>query len=180
MISETLIYLGYNSMFSHKRGVENVIDFQSKSSPFKTNYYLHWDSKNRVSRYNNLICVGIKKNIFWWFTLNLLVYKIKKKKKNIFIHSHNPLMSLISFFNSNLFTVHDALYYNSNVKKHKLKYIFYFLEILLYRRTNFVHFISNFALQKSLFKAKNSLCIIPNTSHLEDYISKKKKKLKKK
>jgi len=164
----SLVFLGYNNMFTHKRGVENVIHFQSQVSPFAVNYYLHWDSATHVYRFENLICIGVKKNLLWFISLNVLLFKIKKKKK-LFIHSHNPLMSIMSMYNSNLFTVHDALYYLTGGTKHRLNKVFWLLEKILYLRTDFVHFISNYAKKMSLFSGNKNFIIIPNTSHLENY-----------
>lgn len=155
-------------MFVHKRGVENVIHFQSQASPFNTNYYLHWDIQTRVKRYGNLICIGVNKNIFWFVTLNILLLKIRKRNKKIFIHSHNPLMSLMSWYQSNLFTVHDALYYLTKSTKHKLNKVFWLLEKLLYLRCNYVHFISVFAKKMSLHNCNTNFIIISNTSHFEN------------
>jgi glycosyltransferase involved in cell wall biosynthesis len=154
-------------MLVYKRGVENVIHFQSYGSPFKVNYYLHWGTKTKVSRYDNLICIGIKKNLFWVIKLNLILFKLKIRNKQLFIHSHNPLMSIMSFFQSNLFTVHDALYYLTNSNKHKLKNIFWLLEKLLYLRCNYVHFISIYSKKMSLFNNGNNFIITSNTSHFE-------------
>lgn len=167
MNKQALLFFGYDNMYKHKRGVENVIDFQSIASPFYVHYYVHWDNKTTISKYNNLICVGIKKNHFWWITLNVVLLKIRKKKRSIFIHSHNPLMSLISIYRSNLFTVHDALFYNAKVKRHKIKYIFFPLEIFLYLRCDYLHFISDFAKRMSLYFYNKNFCIIANTSHYE-------------
>lgn len=156
-------------MYKHKRGVENVIHFQSYASPFDVNYYLHWDTKTHVGKYENLVCLGVKKNIFWFITLNVILFKIKKRNKKIFIHSHNPLMSIVSLYKSNLFTVHDALYYNGSAKKHKLKKVFWVLEQLLYLRCSFIHFISNYAKKMSLYKSNKNYSIISNTSHFETF-----------
>jgi glycosyltransferase involved in cell wall biosynthesis len=155
-------------MLVHKRGVENVIHFQSQGSPFNVNYYLHWGTQTSVSRYDNLICIGIKKDLIWPIKLNIILYKLNKRDRQIFIHSHNPLMSIVSFFQSNLLTVHDALYYLTNSTKHKLKNIFWLLEKLLYLRCNYVHFISNFSKKMSLFSNDDNFIIIPNTSHFEN------------
>lgn len=163
----SLIFLGFNSMLTHKRGVENVIHFQSKASPFSANYYLHWDTQTQVSRYEKLICIGIKKNGFWFVTLNILLLKLKSRNKKIFIHSHNPLMSLMSVFQSNLFTVHDALYYLTGATKHKLHKVFWMLEKILYYRCGYIHFISNYAKKMSLYNSNKYFIIIPNTSHFE-------------
>jgi glycosyltransferase involved in cell wall biosynthesis len=161
-----LVFLGYNNMFTHKRGVENVIHFQSLASPFGVNYYLHWDTATHVYRFENLVCIGIKKNLFWFISLNVLLSRIKRKKK-IFIHSHNPLMSIMSIYQSNLFTVHDALYYITAGTKHRLNKVFWVLEKILYWRINFVQFISNYAKKMSLFSGDKNYVVLPNTSHFE-------------
>jgi glycosyltransferase involved in cell wall biosynthesis len=165
-----ITYLGFNSFKYHKRGVENVIDFQAKASTSKVNYYLHWDTKNNVSHFQDFLCIGIKKDIFWFFYLNTVLIKIKKRDKGIFVHSHNPLMSLASIYQTNLFTVHDALYYLTTAHNYKFKKLFYLLEKILYKRTSFVHFISNYSKSMSLYDNKNWV-IIPNTSHLENFKS---------
>lgn len=164
-----LAFLGYNNMFTHKRGVENVIQSQSQASPFAVNYYLHWDTQTRVYRCENLICIGIKKKLFWFITLNILLFKIKIKNKKIFIHSHNPLMSIMSMYQSNLFTVHDGLYYLANATKHKLNTVFWLLEKILYLRCRYVHFISGYTKKMSLYKSNRNFIVIPNTSHFETF-----------
>jgi glycosyltransferase involved in cell wall biosynthesis len=165
-----LVFLGYNNMFTHKRGVENVIHFQSQASPLELNYYLHWDNSTHVYRFENLVCIGIKKNLFWFISLNILLSRIKRKKK-MFIHSHNPLMSIMSIYQSNLFTVHDALYYLTAGTKHRLNKVFWLLEKMLYWRTDFVHFISNYAKKMSLFSGDKNYVVLPNTSHFERVIA---------
>jgi glycosyltransferase involved in cell wall biosynthesis len=164
-----ITYLGFNSFKYHKRGVENVIDFQAKASTSKINYYIHWDTKNRISHFQDFLCIGIKKNLFWIFYLNVILIKIKKRDKTIFMHSHNPLMSLASIYQTNLFTVHDALYYLTTAHNYKFKKLFYLLEKILYKRTSFVHFISNYSKKMSLFNSNKNWIIIPNTSHFENF-----------
>jgi len=161
-----LVFLGYNNMFTHKRGVENVIHFQSLASPFGVNYYLHWDTATHVYRFENLVCIGIKKNLLWFISLNVVLSKMKRRNK-IVIHSHNPLMSILSIYQSNLFTVHDALHYLTAGTKHKWNKVFWFLEKILYWRTSYVHFISNYAKKMSLFSGNRNYVVIPNTSHFE-------------
>jgi len=173
--STKVVYLGFNSMLKHKRGVENVIDFQSKASSSSINYYIHWDNKTEVYHYNHFLCIGIKNNIFRFIVLNWFLLKIKKKEKSLLIHSHNTLMSMMSLFQTHLFTVHDALYYQTKSMNHKLKSVFYFLELFLYKRTRFVHFISNYTKKMSLYSKKNNFIIIPNTSYLEGFNNNTKK-----
>lgn len=167
--STKITYLGFNNMFKHKRGVENVIDFQSRASLSEVNYYIHWNDKTTVYHYNHFLCIGIKNDIYKYFVLNWFLFKIRRKEKSIFIHSHNALMSMGSIYQSNLLTVHDALYYQNKSTNHKLKNIFYLLEFFLYKRVNYVHFISNYAKKMSLYSGNKNYKIIPNTSHLENY-----------
>jgi glycosyltransferase involved in cell wall biosynthesis len=157
-------------MLKHKRGVENVIGFQSKASVSDINYYIHWDDETSVYKHNGFLCIGIKSNFFKFFVFNWFMMRIKKREKSIFIHSHNTLMSMTCVFQTNLFTVHDALYYQNKANKHKFKNVFYVLELFLYKRVNYVHFISVYAKKMSLFSGKTNFMVIPNTSHLETYI----------
>lgn len=166
-----VVYLGFNNMLKHKRGVENVIDFQSKASGSHLNYYIHWDHTTSIYKYKGFLCIGIKANMFKFLVLNWFLIKIKKREKVIFIHSHNTLMSMACVFQTHLFTVHDALYYQQKAIKHKFSTIFYLLELFLYTRVKYVHFISNYAKKMSLFSRKDNFVIIHNTSHLESYSS---------
>lgn len=163
-----VVYLGFNNMLKHKRGVENVIDFQSKASVSAINYYIHWDDKSSVYKYKGLLCIGIKSNFLKFFVFNWLMIRIKRREKSIFIHSHNTLMSMFCIFQTHLFTVHDALYYQHKAIKHTLKNIFYVLELYLYVRVHDVHFISKYSKKMSLFSGNENFVIIPNTSHLEN------------
>ncbi|WP_347052929.1 glycosyltransferase [Flavobacterium olei] len=164
-----VVFFGFNNMFKHKRGVENVIEFQSKASLSEINYYIHWDNKTKIYHYDNLICISIKKDIFWILTLNIILYKIIKKEKKVLIHSHNALMSIFSVYQSNLYTLHDALYYLTKATNHKLNIFFFVLEKFLYFRVKHVHFISEYAKQMSLYGNRKNYTIIFNTSHLEKY-----------
>lgn len=168
MKNRKITYFGFNNFKTHKRGVENVVHFQALASPYKINYYIHWDLHTSVSRYENLICIGIKKDYFWFLYLNVILYKLNKKSK-IFIHSHNSLMSIMSMYQSDLFTVHDALFYLTGVIKHRLHKFFWFFEKILYLRCNYIHFISEYSKKMSLYKSTKNCKIIYNTSHFEKY-----------
>lgn len=173
MRNKKIAYLGINNLFKHKRGVENVIDFQSQANNGCNNYYIHWDDKTYVYRYDELICIAIKKNFLWIIVLNVILYKIRKRDNSLFIHSHNPLMTIVSLYQTNLLTVHDALYYLTKSNNHSLQKLFFLLEKLLYARVGFVHFISNYTKNQSLFpKESNKFIIIPNTSHFERLVKK--------
>lgn len=176
MVKNKITYLGYNNLNSHKRGVENVIDFQTHASPSNINYYIHWDNKKTIYKYNKLICIGLKKDNFWIIRLNILLFKIKLRDKSIFLHSHNPLMSFFSLISTRIITVHDPLFYLMKEHKNNLFRIFWLIEKVLYLRCKRVHFISNFAKKMSLFPKNKSFDIIHNTSHLENFLRKENTK----
>ena len=164
-----VLYFGFNNMLKHKRGVENVIDFQSKASVNRISYYIHWDDKTSVYKHKGFLCIGVKANFLKYFVFNWFMIRIRRREELTFIHSHNTLMSLACIFRTNLLTVHDALYYQNKVVGHKFKSVFYLLERFLYRRVRFVHFISDFTKKMSLLPDSESFIVIPNTSHLEGY-----------
>lgn len=165
-----IIYLGYNSFDEHKRGVENVIDFQSQSLGFENKYYLHWGNNKTVKKNNNFICISIKHCWYFPIIINVIIGKLKKKNgNNIIVHSHNYLYTFFSIFKTHLFTVHDGLYYLNSSKKRKITLHFKLIEKIVYKRVKTVHFISNYSKQQSLFGTKDNFVIIPNTSHFEHY-----------
>jgi len=161
-----IIYLGHNSFKEHKRGVENVIDFQSKAFEFDRFYYIHWGSQTIASKSKNFICISIKHCWYWPIVLNFVLLRIYKKDNTI-IHSHNPLFSIFSLLKSDILTVHDAFYYLNKSKNKKITFHYKILEYLLYTRCSVVHFISNYSKEKSLFGERRNFVIIPNTSHFE-------------
>lgn len=172
MNNSCIIYLGFNSFYKHKRGVENVILFQSNHNLNLTNYYIFWDdTKTHIYKYQNLICIGIKKNKLWLFTFNFLIFKLFSRNVKCFIHSHNPLMSIFCIKKTNLLTVHDPLYYLSVVNKYKYTLFYYFLEKILYLRIKWLHYISFFAKKNSLAPSSLPYEIIYNTSFLENPIA---------
>jgi glycosyltransferase involved in cell wall biosynthesis len=161
-----IAYFGYNSFYKHKRGVENVINFQSNSFNFKHIFYIHWGSNNEVYRYKQFICISLKNNLFWPIKLNLILFRLRSF--NVVIHSHNPLYSFFSLQRTDIFTVHDSLAYQakSSGKTHIL--LLRLVEKLLYTKCDFVHFISNFSKRQSQFRQKSGKeAVIYNTSSYE-------------
>jgi len=165
-----ILFLGYNSFRQHKRGVENVIDFQSKACDFERIYYLHWGSKTTAYKNNKFTCLSIKHCWYWPLLLNLVLFKIKRENKFI-THSHNPLFSFFSVFHTDILTVHDGLYYLNKSMKRKIIFQFRIIELLLYFRCTLIHFISNYTKEQSLFGNRRNFVIIPNTSHFENFAS---------
>lgn len=168
-----VFYFGFNSFSDHKRGVENVIDFQSKASIFEHIYYFHWGSTTSAYKYLGFTCISINNTWYWPLILNLILFRLNKKNKFI-IHSHNPLFSFFSAFKTDIFTVHDGLYYLNKLKKSRYKYLFLIIELLLYFRCTFVHFISKFAKENSLFGNRKNFIIIPNTTNFETLVVERK------
>jgi len=170
-----VIYLGYNDFIQNKRGVENVIYFQSTFLENCLKYYIHWGNETKVYKYNKFVCISVKKKVVWDKLINLLIINVIIKKifrrKRGYIHSHNPIMSLFIIWKTDIFTVHDGLYYLNKSKRRLFANLFAFLEILLYKRCKYVHFISKFSKDNSMFpKNRNNYKIIYNTSHFESIV----------
>lgn len=177
-MKENLIYLGNNNPFKHKRGVENVIEFQSKTYNFKKIYYLFFDfeKKLKIFKWGKIICIGIPYNSKRFIKLNQIV-RYLDQNKNCVIHSHNPLMSFFLIRKIEVMTVHDGLYYQNKEKNHNLTRLFYFIEKNIYKKTKVVHFISEFSKKMSLYKYNNCI-LIPNSTPFEKFKTLKMKKNK--
>lgn len=165
-----VIFIGFNAFDKHKRGVENVIDFQASLFDGKV-YYLHWDETNRIYKKGKMICLGVN-HCKWWKYLyvNFLIITLARRNKGIFLHSHNTLISLLLYRNTDLFTVHDGLFYQHTALGTRgiKKWMFYLLEKCLYLRCRNVHFISRFAKSRSLYPShKENYTIIYNSSNYE-------------
>ena len=166
-----VIYFGFNNPLKFKRGVENVILFQAQSLGENIEkYYIFFDDENAEFKWNGINCIGIKKNKFRFISLNKLINKKFKNKKYI-IHSHNYLMSFFLLKKTDIFTVHDGLYYQSNAVNHKLQNLFKYIEKKVYKKSKLVHFISKFSKEKSLYEG-NNFKIIYNTTPFEQVIKK--------
>ena len=162
-----VIYFGFNNPLKFKRGVENVILFQAQSLGENIEkYYIFFNDENVEFNWNGINCIGIRKNKFRFISLNKLINKKFKNKKYI-IHSHNYLMSFFLLKKTDIFTVHDGLYYQSNAINHKLQNLFKYIEKKVYKKSRLIHFISKFSKEKSLYKG-NNFKIIYNTTPFEE------------
>ncbi|NGM83576.1 glycosyltransferase family 4 protein [Paenibacillus sp. 7124] len=162
-------------MLKHKRGVENVILFQSKFIEADNKYFIFFDDETSNYFYEGLNCIGIQKNFARFFQLNKVVKEINTRHNKVIVHSHNYLMSFFLFFKTDIFTVHDGLYYLSSERNHKYKNLFKLIEMYVYTRSKKVHFISKYAKSKALYNQKlQKEIIIYNTTPLEskDYVEK--------
>jgi glycosyltransferase involved in cell wall biosynthesis len=165
-----IVYFGYNAFNQYKRGVENVIDFQSKSKDFDLIYYIHWGEISTAYKNNRFACISIKNCWYWPVLLNIILFRLCRKNK-VILHSHNALFSFFSLKKTNILTVHDGLYYLNKSKHTKGNPLFYLIEKCVYYRCSLVHFISDYAKAQSLFGKQNNFIIIPNTSHFEPLVS---------
>lgn len=166
-----IAYLGFNSFKEFKRGVENVIDFQSRALEFENIFYVHWGDETTVYKNNKFACISIKHCWYWPVILNFILFRIKKDHK-LLVHSHNPMFTLLSIIKTNILTVHDGLYYYNKHKSNHNLFLFKLAESLLYFRCTTVHFVSNYTKEKSLFGKRRNFVIIPNTSHFESILQK--------
>lgn len=165
--NKSIIYLGFNNPMIHKRGVENVILFQSRSLEKNTKkYYIFFGEKDERFMWEDINCISIKHNLFRFLKMNKKIKEISKKEMTI-IHSHNYLMSFFLLKKTDILTVHDGLYYLSKQVNHKFKNIFKFIEKRVYKKTRLVHFISEFSKEQSLYQGNKSR-IIYNTTPLEE------------
>ena len=165
-IENGIIYLGFNNPLKYKRGVENVILFQSEALKSGCDkIYIFFGDKNEEFYWNDIKCISIKHNILRFFSLNILLKKLLSRRSYI-IHSHNYLMAFFLMRKTDIFTVHDGLYYHANKTKHKFKMLFKWIEIKTYQKSKLIHFISKFTKNNSLYQGSN-FQIIYNTTPLE-------------
>ena len=80
-------------------------------------------------------------------------------------------MSFFLLKKTDIFTVHDGLYYQSGAVNHKLQNLFKYIEKKVYKKSKLVHFISKFTKEKSLYRGDN-FKIIYNTTPFEQVIKK--------
>lgn len=165
-----IAYLGNNNPFKFKRGVENVIDSQAKCINLGTKYYIFFDDKQSIFRWNNIICIAIKNSIFKYVVLNYIIF-ILKRRKDIIIHSHGPVKTFMLLCKTDVLTVHDAIYYQRKGTKQNGAFIFYLIEKIAYIKSRKLHFISKYAMSQALMSnnQKTKATIIYNTSFLDRY-----------
>lgn len=166
-----IIYLGNNNPLKFKRGVENVIYSQSTGFDFGKKYYIFFDDKDSIFRWNNIICISIKKGVKKFFKFNYVIKRLKKKEDAI-IHSHGPVRTLLCLYTTDILTVHDAIFYQRKGLKQKYYHIFYLIEKFAYLRSKRIHFISNYTKGQSVYtyKRTDKSFIVYNTTPLEQYI----------
>ena len=161
---EEIIYLGFRSFEEHSRGVENVVKVQTEAWSGKK-YYISWAERSSIKKYGKIICISIKKDLFW--VLRYLLILIKLDYKNKYIHAHNGLMLFFTPKKVNIYSVHDTISYLAKNQKKKFLFIYKFIEFINYTKSKHIHCVSKFTINQipSVFKNKS---VIYNVSRFED------------
>ena len=164
--NQPIIYFGFNDPREFKRGVENVIYLQASCFTQNKCIYIFFGKKKELFKWGNLICFSIPKNTYRFFSVNYLLYWLKKKyNTTLFIHSHNYLTSFFCIKKTDVFTVHDGLVYSKKQAKSAFIFFFVIIERITYWRSHKIHFISAYAKSKALYNSSKDV-IIYNSSLL--------------
>ena len=150
-----VLYLGFNSPRTHKRGVENVVDLQAASLPSGTRcYYFFIGMCAEAFRWGRMTAIGIPASPLRYLRLNCVAFRLMRKLNRrgyrVLLHSHNYLSSLFLWHRSDIFTVHDGLYYQMKAAGRSYPVLFAVIERLVYGRVDRVQCNSQFTLRNSL------------------------------
>jgi len=135
-------YFGFNDPRHYARGVEYVILTQATAC--ERALYIFLGPRAEVFRWRGMVCIGLKKDVFWPVRLNLLIRALKARHRELVVHGHNYLMSAALLARVDLFTVHDGLAYLKKAMGSPSR-VYGALEGLVYRKTKTVHYISDYA-----------------------------------
>lgn len=169
---KAILYLGFNNPLKYKRGVENVIVVQAAAISNLRKLYFCFDNRTFVFRWNDIIGIAIKKDLFWPIRFVSIYIKFITKYKNIVIHSHNFLMGAIIPSKLDFCTVHDGLSYQFRMKGKHFIFVYRLVEFFNYLKCKKIHFVSEFSRNNAIgshFLAKTT--IIYNSTPLEFIVS---------
>lgn len=182
-MTRLIIYTGFNNPQTYKRGVENIIETQAHAAGEQTRkFYLFFDQQHSIFRWNDIVCVGIKKGPARFIRLNLVVKAIYRKARRkgwkVVIHSHNYLMSAFLVYKTRIFTVHDGLWYLKKCFDSRAPWIFWAIERFVYWRVKEIQCNSNFTYANSQLPALGRpSTVIYCTTPVERYALRKALKL---
>ena len=159
-----IVYLGVNHPLNHIRGVENVILAQSMASNNKFSYLIvvGKGAMPSVYRWGKLVVININKKRYWPLKFNYILINLKRRNPKLIIHSHSYLLSLFSIYKTTIFTVHDTLPYIMQILKRK-KFYWRKIELIVYFRTKYLHFVSNYTFNYAKLRKNNKILIKHNT-----------------
>lgn len=152
-MKRAVIYLGFNNPRVFKRGVENVVEVQARALPGTSRkYYLFFDSNSSASRWGDIVSIGVKAGPLRFLRLNFVVARLLRRLErsgfNAILHSHNYLMSLFLWRNTDVFSVHDGLWYQMKSVGRRNP-IFRSIERAVYQRSKNLHCNSRFTFNHS-------------------------------
>jgi glycosyltransferase involved in cell wall biosynthesis len=170
---KAVLYMGFRNPKTHKRGVENVIAVQARSLGKDTKaFYVFFDEAASVFRWENMVCIAIKKGPLRFLRLNLFVEALLKRRSTfrVLIHSHNYLMSAFLWRRTDLLTVHDGYWYLNKCFERSFLWLFWAIERIVYLRTSLVQCNSLFTYQASQLPSVNRKArIVYCSTPLEKY-----------
>lgn len=157
-MNDTVIFLGFNDPRKYKRGVENVISIQMRGLPREVRkLYIYFDACPSISRWGNAISIGLKAGPLRFLMLNVLVRALRmrfsRKNQRLILHSHNYLMSALLWWRTDIFSVHDGLWYLKKAFGTSTPWVFWLIERWVYARSRILHCNSNFTYRASLLPA---------------------------
>ncbi len=168
-----VIYIGFNNPRGHKRGVENVIEIQAQAlQPGSRKYYIFFDNEDSITRWADVTAVGISYSPLQFLRVNLiigyLIRRLRKKGFRVLLHSHHYLVSLCIWWKTDIFTVHDGLWYQKQMVGSRIPWVFFLIEKWVYWRSRFLQCNSTFTLKTSLLAAtRRPVTVIFCTTPLE-------------
>lgn len=173
-----ILYLGFNNPLKYKRGVENVIAVQASALPDVRKLYFCFDDEKAVYRWHDIICISIKKNVFWPLAFLYTYYKVFRKYGGITVHSHNYLMGALIPHGIDFCSVHDGLCYQSRLIGKRVIFPYYLIEVFNYLKSRKIHFVSEFSRsQAKIGRFLTKSCVIYNSAALESHESQSVKSL---
>jgi glycosyltransferase involved in cell wall biosynthesis len=173
-MKRAVIYFGFNNPHVYKRGVENVIELQAGALPaYSRKYYLFFGARSSVTRWGDIVAIGIRFGLWRFLIMNLVVGMLLRRLRSsgffVVLHSHNYLASLFLWWKSDLFSVHDGLWYQmKSVGRRNL--LFWGVERIVYWRSKNLHCNSHFTYNTSqLSQARKPVRIIYCSTPLERF-----------
>lgn len=173
VMKQAILYMGFNGPRGHKRGVENVIAIQAASLESGIRkYFLYHGDRDEVLRWGDIVVIGIKLGWLRWIKLNCIVARLESKLRRrgyrLTIHSHSYLSTLFLARSTDIFTVHDGLFYQMKSVGKKIPSLFALIELLVYARVKLIQCNSKFTWDNSLLKhARKDVRVIYCSTPLE-------------
>jgi glycosyltransferase involved in cell wall biosynthesis len=175
MDNKAVIFFGFNDPLRYKRGVENVIWSQAQAVDIGKIYYIYMDPESdRSATWGKVEVIGVKKDASCYRSLNKIVGNLIRfyQRENVVIHSHHYLMSAFLWWRTDIFTIHDGLYYQAKFARRNflVKISHWLLEKWVYSRSRLIHVISRYTKEQLLIGTRH-VEQIGNTSFLEGKLS---------